>query len=516
MAPSENDPSPQSITIGGPVEMAAPDKPSSQEAMTQAVKEGLSEDAANTQRSSVPAHTEASSPAVPSPAVTSRPARIWIPDPSLRHIVIVGGGAAGLELATELGDSLGKRKKVQITLVERARTHIWKPHLHEVAAGTMDVGRDAVDYLAQASDHHFRYRIGEMIGLNRAQREVYVAPSYDADGHEVTPARAVPYDTLVIAVGSTSNEFGTPGAKEYAISLDTQDQAVRFHQRLVNSFIRAHAQSGPVRPGQLHVTIIGAGATGTELAAELHRTTRQVVAYGLDRIDPESDLKITLVEAAERILPAVLPRVAEGATRLLKSLDIDVRTQARVVEVRPDGVGLADGDFIPSELVVWAAGVKAPDFLKDLDGLETSRTNQLVVTPMLHTTRDPDIFAIGDCAFLVNPGDNKPVPPRAQAAHQQATHLARQMRHWLARKPLEPFRYRDFGSLVSLGEYSTVGNLMGFITGKGLLIEGYFARLMYRSLYKMHQAALHGWWRVMLDTIARSLTRRTEPRVKLH
>ena len=219
MAYSENDPSAQTIARGVPVETATPDTLSSQEAITQALKEGRSEDAANTQRSSVAADTQPSSPAVPNPAVTSRPARIWIPDPSLPHIVIVGGGAAGLELATELGDSLGKRKKVQITLVERARTHIWKPHLHEVAAGTMDVGRDAVDYLAQASDHHFRYCIGEMIGLNRAQREVYLAPSYDADGHEVTPARAVPYDRLVMAVGSTSNDFGTPGANEYAISL---------------------------------------------------------------------------------------------------------------------------------------------------------------------------------------------------------------------------------------------------------------------------------------------------------
>ena len=188
--------------------------------------------------------------------------------------------------------------------------------------------------------------------------------SSDAEGHEITPARAVPYHTLVMAVGSTSNDFGTPGATDYAISLDTQEQAVRFHQRLVNRFIRAHAQPGPVRPGQLHVTIIGAGATGTELAAELHRTTRQVVAYGLDRIDPEKDLKITLVEAAERILPAVPPRVGAGATRLLQGLGIDVRTQARVVEVRPDGVRLADRDFIPSELVVWAAGVKAPDLLR--------------------------------------------------------------------------------------------------------------------------------------------------------
>jgi NADH dehydrogenase len=320
----------------------------------------------------------------------------------------------------------------------------------------------------------------------------------------------------VSAVGSTSNDFGTPGAKKFAISLDTAEEAVRFHQRLVNRFIRAHAQPGPVQPGQLHVTIIGAGATGTELAAELHRTTRQVVAYGLDRIDPGKDLKITLVEAAERILPAVPPRVAEGATRLLKSLDIDVRTNARVVEVRQDGVLLAGGDFIPSELVVWAAGVKGPDLLKDLDGLEASRSNQLVVTPTLQTTRDPDVFAIGDCAFLTNPGETRPVPPRAQAASQQSTHLVKQIKRRLDGQSLQPFIYKDFGSLVSLGEYSTVGNLMGFLMGKGLMVEGYFARLMYRSLYKMHQRALHGSWRVMLDTFARALTRRTEPRVKLH
>src|SRR5215217_8152152 len=352
-------------------------------------------------------------------AAADRTSRV---SPLLHHIVIVGGGAAGLELATKLGDRLGRREKAEITLIERARTHIWKPHLHEVAAGTMDVGREAVDYLAQAADHCFRYRIGEMIGLDRAHREVHVSASTDAEGNEITPPRSVPYDTLVIAVGSTSNDFGTPGAKEFAISLDTPEQAVRFHQRLVNRFMRAHAQPDPVRPGQLHVAIIGAGATGTELAAELHRTTRQVVAYGLDRIDVEKDLKITLVEAAESILPPVPRRVSEGALRLLQGLGIDVRTQARVTEVRQDGVRLADGYFIPSELVVWAAGVKAPDLLKDLDGLEANRSNQLVVTQTLQTTRDTDVFAVGDCACLTNPGETRPVPPRAQAATHRTLH----------------------------------------------------------------------------------------------
>ena len=478
MTSAVNDPLPRMTLTGVAAETATPDPNAGKRIMARPPETGQSDDATDDERPPVVLETQPSSVANSSPSDAVGPSRVWIADPSLHHVVIVGGGAAGLELATKLGDSLGRPNRAQITLVERARIHIWKPHLHEVAAGTMDVDRDAVNYLAQAADHYFRYRLGEMIGLDRTRREVHLAGSYDAEGEEITPPRSIHYDTLAIAIGSTGNDFGTPGAQDFAISLDTAEQAVRFHQRLVNRFIRAHAQPGPVQPGQLHVTIIGAGATGTELAAELHRTTRQLVAYGLDRIDPEKDLKITLVEAAERILPAVPERIAEGATRLLRRLGVDVRTQARVVEVRPDGVRLADGDFIRSELVVWVAGVKAPDFLKDLDGLETSRSNQLVVTPTLQTTRDPDVFAIGDCAFLVNPVDNKPVPPRAQAAHQQASHLVKQMRRRLNGKPLEPFKYQDFGSLVSLGEYSTVGNLMGFVRGKGFFIEGYFARLM--------------------------------------
>jgi NADH dehydrogenase len=264
------------------------------------------------------------------------------------------------------------------------------------------------------------------------------------------------------------------------------------------------------------VTIIGAGATGTELSAELHRTARGIAAFGLDRIDPEKDIKITLVEAAPRIVPALPERISEATTDILKGLNVDIRTNARVTRVRSDGVELQSGDFIPSELVVWAAGVKGPSVLRDLDGLEVSPSDTLVVRPTLQTTRDDTIFAIGDCCYLVPEGETHPIPPRAQAAHQMASHVARQIRRRLANEPLEPFRYRDFGSLVSLGDYSTVGSLMGFVTGRKMMIEGLFAKLMYRSLYKMHQWALHGFWKVFLDSLSRLLTRRTEPHVKLH
>lgn len=434
-----------------------------------------------------------------------------------RHrIVIVGGGAGGLELATRLGDTLGRRGPAKVTLVDRNRGHLWKPLLHEVAAGSLDVDEHELDYLAQAHWHHFTYRHGEMVGLDRAAKRVRLAPTFDEEGREVCPAREEPYDTLVLAIGSTTNDFGTPGVREHAIPLETTEEARRFNRRLLNACLRAQNQAAPIRPGQLHVAIIGAGATGTELAAELHRATRQLVAYGMDRIDPERHLRLTLIEAAPRILPALPERLSQAATRLLEGLGVQVLAGTRVSAVTAEGVRLADGRFLESELVVWAAGVKGPPVLAQLEGLELARMQQLAVLPTLQTTRDPDIFAIGDCAACPGPGPGGYLPPRAQAAHQQASHVLRQLRRRLRGEPLQPFRYRDFGSLVSLGHYSTVGSLMGVLVGRSLMVEGYFARLMYRSLYKMHQRALHGAAATALASLGRLLTRRTEPRVKLH
>lgn len=434
----------------------------------------------------------------------------------MHQIVIVGGGAGGLELATLLGDTLGRKGRARVTLVDRARTHLWKPLLHEVAAGSMDLDHHSLDYIAQARWHHFRFQLGSMDGLDRDRRVVEVAPTLDDDGGELIPRREIPYDTLVIAVGSHTNDFGTAGAREHAISLDTPEEARRFHRRLINACIRANAQTEALRPEQLNVAIIGAGATGVELAAELHKTTRELVAYGLERIDPERDVRLTLIEAGPRVLPALPERLSQATEQLLTDLNVSVLTGQRVTEVAADGVVTEGGRKIPAELTVWAAGIKAPDFLKDIAGLETNRLNQLVVERTLQTTRDPDVFAFGDCACCPWPGHQRCVPPRAQAAHQQAMHLARMIKRRLAGKELKPYTYRDFGSLVSLGEYSTVGSLMGALLGGTIFIEGLFARFMYVSLYRMHLHALHGFAKVVFDTLARMITRRTEPRIKLH
>jgi NADH:ubiquinone reductase (H+-translocating) len=435
---------------------------------------------------------------------------------TLHRIVVVGGGAGGLELVTRLGNRLGRGRRASITLAECARTHIWKPLLHGVAAGSIDPGDTEVNYLAQAHWHGFRYRLGEMIGLDRTRKEVHLGATFDDEGRQVTPPRSIGYDTLVIAVGSITNDFGTPGVADYAVPLETLAQAQRFNRRVVNACLRAQTQEGPVRPGQLHVAIVGAGATGTELAAELYRTIREVVAYGLDRIDPQRDVRIVLIEAGPRILNGLPERVSDATHRLLDTMGVEVRTDAKVTGVTAEGIMLADGSFIAAELVVWAAGVKCSPMLAQLDGLEINRINQLVVEQTLQTTRDPAVFAIGDCAACPRPGSPMPVPPRAQAAHQQASHMVRQIERRLRGQTLLPYQYRDFGSLVSLGKWSTVGNLMGFVFGRSFFVEGLFARIMYRSLRIMHDQALGGAPRAALGVVVRMLARRTGPQVKLH
>lgn len=440
-------------------------------------------------------------------------------DPSSQtrtRIVIVGGGAGGLELATRLGDTLGRRGRAEIVLIERGRTHFWKPHLHELAAGSVDLDVHELDYLAQSHWHGFKYRFGEMTGLDRAAREVLVGPVLDDDGAEIFPARRIGYDLLVLAVGSRVNDFGTPGVTEHAIALDSTAQADRFHRRLVNAFLRAHSQTEPLKPGQLDVAIVGAGATGVELAAELHNATRELVSFSLDNIDPDKHIRLHLIEASPRILPALPERISAAARRMLDRLKVEVHCDARVAEVLPQAVRLADGRVIDAAMVVWAAGVKAAPFLAKM-GIATNALHQVKVDARLRSVDDPDIYALGDCAaveWVGHPG--RLVPPRAQAAHQQAMYLVKSLRRRLAGRTTPPWRYRDFGSLVSLGEYSTVGNLMGNFVGGNLWLEGLFARWMYQSLYKMHEVALHGWWKTSLTSLARLIARQTEPRVKLH
>jgi NADH:ubiquinone reductase (H+-translocating) len=431
---------------------------------------------------------------------------------SPHRVVVVGGGAGGLELVTQLGDRYGRGGRMQVTLVDRSRTHLWKPLLHEVAAGSMDIHAHQLDYLAQARWHHFTFVLGALAGLERGDKHIRVAPVLDDEGVEILPARRIAYDTLVVAIGSESNDFATPGVREHAFTIDNAWQAHLFHRRLVNTCFRANfADDGRV----LDIAIVGAGATGVELAAELHNTTRVLAAYGLENFYPERQIHISVVEAGPRILPGLPEYIARETLETLHGLRIDVLTGERVVEVTPAAVRTASGREVPADFTVWAAGIRCPEVLRDLDGLESNRINQLVVKPTLQATRDDDVFALGDCAAAPWK-DGRTVPPRAQSAHQMSSHLVKTLGRRLAGRAPAAFHYRDFGSLVSLGNYQSVGTLMGFVTGGTLRVEGLVAKLFYISLYRLHIWALHGFWRMAMDSLGRLIRSQTQPKVKLH
>lgn len=432
------------------------------------------------------------------------------------QIVIVGGGAAGLELATRLGARYG-RKRHDIIVVDRNRTHIWKPLLHEVATGSLDANMDEVGYRSHCHRWGYRFFYGALAAIDRTARQVHLAPVLDEDGREVIAAHAIRYDYLVLAYGSVTNDFGTPGVAENCTFLDSRAQADRFRDRLLDQCLRVSRTmtTDPASNARVRVAIVGGGATGVELSAELFNAAAALGYYGLEVFDG-SRLDVTLIEAGPRILPALPERLAAAAQRELEVLGVRVLTDTPVTASDRTGMTTGNGDRIDADLQVWAAGVKAAAIPGGLDGLELSRGGQIVVTPTLQTAVDDRVFAMGDCASCVLPGRDRPVPPRAQAAHQMASTVFDNLNRLMAGKPPRAFVYKDHGSLVSLSRFSTVGTLMGNLVGGKLAVEGRLARFVYLSLYRMHLVAIHGWLKGSALIVVGHVNKIVRPRLKLH
>ncbi|MGD9388675.1 MAG: NAD(P)/FAD-dependent oxidoreductase, partial [Gammaproteobacteria bacterium] len=399
----------------------------------------------------------------------------------MKKIVIVGGGAGGMSCATRLGRKLGRKGQAHVTLIDRVESHVWKPLLHEVATGALDVGIDALSFRGHAAANGYHFQQGSLVDIDRERRQVVLAPIRD-EGEELLPARRLDFDYLVVAVGSIANDFGIPGVKRRCLFLDDTDQAMGIRKILLNRFLRyaSHEQLEE----RIKVAIVGAGATGTEMAAEMHHAVDQLRGYGY-KID-SSLLDVTLVEADKRILPKVSQEaISKAVARELERIGVQVFTNTRVVEVTEQGLTFQGGYFIPADIVIWSAGIRGANFLEDIGGLETNHINQLVVKPTGQTTRDDAIFAIGDCCACPQP-DGSWVPPRGQAARQLG-HLvaANIMLMMKGKEPRKTYIYKDLGSLVNLSKFHTVGNVFSFLGG-GVMVEGRIARFTYLSLYHRH------------------------------
>jgi len=437
--------------------------------------------------------------------------------PKKTQIVIIGGGAGGLELAARLGRRHRHSKKFDIILVERNRSHIWKPLLHEVATGALDANLDEVGYRYHAHRCGYRFFYGVFESIDRDARQVIIAPVVDEDGREVMGRHAIRYDYAIFAVGSVSNDFGTPGVAEHCTFLDSRDQAERFRLRLLNRCLKVSREMSTTEGVQsfVDIAIVGGGATGVELAAELYNAASGLKFYGLEVFD-ESRLRVTLVEAGPRILPALPEELAQAAHEELERLGVQVRTGTMITKVTQEALEPSSGANIQADLKVWAAGVKAPTTLAKVGGLYTNKANQLVVKPTLQTTCDDRIFAIGDCCACAMGETGRLVPPRAQAAHQMASHVLRNLDLIMQGQTPKPYTYKDHGSLVSLSRYSTVGSLMGALVGGRMAVEGRLARFVYISLYRMHLLAIHGWFRGSMLIIVGQINQVIRPRLKLH
>lgn len=440
------------------------------------------------------------------------------PDASKGHksrIVIVGGGAAGLELAAKLGRKLGS-KGHDIILLERNRTHIWKPLLHEVATGALDANIDEVGYRAHCRKFGYRFFHGTLESVDTDAKVIHLAPLME-DDREVIAGHWLRYDYLVLAFGSVTNDFGTPGVAEHCIRLDSRKDADRFRERLLNQCLRVSRSllTHPESDARVRVSIVGAGATGVELAAELYNAADALAYYGLEVFDSKR-LEVTVIEAGPRILPALPERLAAAAHAELEKLGVRVLTGVAVATATNGGFVTREGEMIEADLKVWAAGVKATPISGKLGALELNRGGQIITLPSLQSISDPSVFAIGDCASYTPEGETRPVPPRAQAAHQMADCAYRNILHLLAEQKMETFVYKDHGSLVSLSRYSTVGSLMGSLSKGALAVEGRIARFVYTSLYRMHLLAIHGWIKGTMHILSGFLHSVVKPRLKLH
>jgi NADH dehydrogenase len=352
------------------------------------------------------------------------------------RVVVVGAGFGGLAVAKGL-----RREPVSITMVDRRNFHLFQPLLYQVATAALNPSDIAypIRTIFRRQRNVERIVLGEVIGVDPAARTVDLA-----DGERL------PYDTLVLATGATHSYFGHDDWRHTAPGLKTIEDALTIRRRILEAFERAEHQPEDSQK-ELTFVVVGAGPTGVELAGALAEIATRSLVDEYHRIDPAA-ARIVLVEGGPRVLPVYPPRLSVSAREQLESLGVEVRVDSAVSEVDESGVVLADGTRIEAGTVLWAAGVTASP-LGAMLGVATDRTGRVRVGPDLSITGHPEVFVIGDLAAIEG------VPGVAPAALQQGRHAGRQIANDVAGRPRLPFRYRDKGSLATIGRARAVADL---------------------------------------------------------
>lgn len=355
----------------------------------------------------------------------------------LPHVVILGGGFAGLYAARHL-----YRAPVRVTMVDRQNHHLFQPLLYQVATATLSPSEIAAPLRAVLGHHQVAVVLAEVTGVDTAGKRVLLS-----DGE-------LKYDYLVIATGATHSYFGNDAWAQFAPGLKSIEDALAIRRRILVAFELAERETDPeIRRSLLNFVIIGAGPTGVELAGSLAEISRHSLPGDFRNFDPR-DARIILIEGVDKVLPVYPDDLSQKACRTLEKLGVEVRTGARVTNITEQGVFIGQ-EFIPARTVLWAAGVAASPVAKSL-GVELDRSGRVLVTPELTIPGHDDVFVVGDLSLLKD-AEGKPVPGLAPVAMQEGKHAAHNIRRQLQGKPMEPFSYWDRGSYAVIGRGHAVG-----------------------------------------------------------
>lgn len=382
--------------------------------------------------------------------------------PASRHrIVVVGGGFGGLQTVTALAGA-----DAEITLIDRHNYHLFQPLSYQVATGALSPGEIAVPLRRIfRRERNVRVLMGEVGGFDLDARAVLVEPAIAG-----TAARGVPYDTLVVAGGSSYAYFGHEEWRTLALEVKSLDSALQVRGRILQAFEAAELEDDPeARLGWLTFVVVGAGPTGVEMAGQIAEMARDTLPAEFRSSDPRTG-RVLLVEMADRPLTGFAPSLSTHAAHDLEHLGVTLMLGHRMVDVHPDSVELqtADGEHttIATRTVVWAAGVMASPLAQALGqgaGAQIDRAGRLLVEPDLTLPGHPEVFALGDMVAVADASTGKPqsLPGLAPVAMQQGRYAGALIAARLAGRTLPPFRYRDKGTLATIGRGRGVAEIQG-------------------------------------------------------
>jgi len=401
------------------------------------------------------------------------------------HVVIVGGGFGGLRAARALGSA-----RVDVTLIDRRNYHLFQPLLYQVATGSLSPGQIAAPIRGVLSrQKNTQVLLGDVADVDPVSRRVVLA---DGAGFA--------YDFLIVAVGSQTSYYGHDGWRHWAPSLKSVEEATNIRHKILYAFEVAERLTDPEeRRAWLRLVIVGAGATGVELAGAIGEIAHETLRHDFRSIRPE-EAEIILVDGAPRILMAFPEDLAEKAARSLARLRVQVKTGGMVKDIDHDGVtieGRTGSDRLVSRTVIWAGGVTAPALgrtLADRARAETDRSGRITVNPDLTLPGRPEIYVVGDLARALD-RNGQPLPAVAQVAMQQGAYAAKAILGKIeGEKPPAPFAYFDKGELAVIGRAAAVANVFGLhMSGFPAWAVWAFIHLMYIVQYQSRITVLIDW-----------------------